>query len=265
MGVIHQLHCKKLYKSKPMKSIIKQIPNFITSLNLASGVLATFFAIDGHLIWAGIFICIASVFDFLDGLAARVLNAYTETGKQLDSLSDVVSFGVAPGAILFTLLEFSLFDRNQAIYDISGGWFEWLILFSALLIPIFGAIRLAKFNAFSSDETFFRGLPIPSNGIFWASLGLMLEFPKYHDYFQVIYSTKNLAIMGIFMAGMMVINLPMFSLKMSNFSIKDNWYRYLFLLLALVLLVSLNVYGLALTIVLYILLNVVFYLFKVKF
>lgn len=248
-----------------MKSIIKQIPNFITTLNLTSGVLATFFAIDGHLIWAGIFICIASVFDFLDGLAARALNAYTETGKQLDSLSDMVSFGVAPGAILFTLLEFSLYGKNQPIHEISGQWYEWLILFSAFLIPIFGAIRLAKFNAFSSDETFFRGLPIPANGIFWASLGLMLEFPKYQNYFQVIYSTKNLVVLGVLMAGMMVINLPMFSLKMSNLNLKENWYRYLFLFLALILLVILNVYGLALSIVLYILLNVVFHISKIKF
>uniref|UniRef100_UPI003216C881 CDP-alcohol phosphatidyltransferase family protein n=1 Tax=uncultured Draconibacterium sp. TaxID=1573823 RepID=UPI003216C881 len=248
-----------------MRSIIRQIPNFITSLNLTSGVLATIFAIDGHLIWAGIFICLASVFDFLDGMAARALKAYSETGKQLDSLSDLVSFGVAPGAILFTLLEFSLYGKNQPIHEISGQWYEWIILFSAFLIPVFGAIRLARFNVFSSDETFFRGLAIPSNGIFWASLGLMLEFPKYQEYFKVIYSTKILVMLAFFMAGMMVINLPMFSLKMSNFSWKDNWYRYVFLLLAIVLLATLHVYGLALTIFLYIILNVIFYLFKVEY
>ena len=247
-----------------MRSIIKQIPNFITCLNLSSGVLATFFAIDGHLIWAGIFICIASIFDFLDGLAARALNAYSDTGKELDSLSDVVSFGVAPGAILFTLLEFALFGKNQPIHEISGNWSDWLILFSAFLIPVFGAIRLAKFNALTSNEPFFRGLPIPSNGIFWASLGLMLEFPKYQEYFKVIYSAKTLVLLGIFMAGMMVINLPMFSLKMSNLSWKDNWHRYIFLAMAVVLLATLNVYGLALTIILYILLNLIYYLFKVE-
>jgi CDP-diacylglycerol--serine O-phosphatidyltransferase len=247
-----------------MNKIVKQIPNFITTLNLLSGVIATIFAIDGHLIWAGIFICAASLFDFLDGLAARALKAYSELGKELDSLSDLVSFGVAPGAILFTLLEFSLFGKNQLIYEINGEWHEWLILLSAFLIPVFGAIRLAKFNAFSSQEKFFRGLPIPSNGIFWASMGLMLEFPKYHDYFEVIYSTRTLVLLGIFMAAMMVINLPMLSLKMSNLSWKDNWHRYLFLALAGVLIATLNIYGLALTIVLYILLNVIFYLFKVK-
>lgn len=248
-----------------MRAIIKQIPNFITTLNLLSGLLATFFAIDGHLIWAGIFICAASVFDFLDGMAARALKAYSETGKELDSLSDLVSFGVAPGAILFTLLEFSLFDANQRIYEINANWYQWLILFSAFLVPVFGAIRLAKFNVNTSNEPFFRGLPIPSNGIFWASMGLMLEFPKYYQYFEVIYSTKNLVILGIFMSGMMVINMPMFSLKVHNLKFGENWYRYLFLALALALLITLNVYGLALTILLYIVLNIIFYLFKVRF
>ncbi|WP_321368637.1 CDP-alcohol phosphatidyltransferase family protein [uncultured Draconibacterium sp.] len=248
-----------------MRSIIKQIPNFITTLNLLSGVIATIFAIDGHLIWAGIFICAASVFDFADGLAARALKAYSEIGKQLDSLSDLVSFGVAPGAILFTLLEFSLFGKNLPIHEIVADWWEWLILFSAFLVPVFGAIRLAKFNVFTSDEPFFRGLPIPSNGIFWASLGLMLEFPKYYEYFEYIYTTKNLVMLGIFMSGMMVINLPMFSLKVKNLRIKENWYRYLFLALSAVLLVVFNVYGLAMVILLYIILNVIFYLFKVKF
>ncbi|MEN8115961.1 MAG: CDP-alcohol phosphatidyltransferase family protein [Bacteroidota bacterium] len=248
-----------------MKAIIKQIPNFITSLNLVSGFLATIFAIDGHLIWAGIFICIAALFDFLDGLSARALNAFSETGKQLDSLADVVSFGVAPGAILFTLLEFSIYDKNLPIYEISGQWYEWLILFTAFLIPVFGAIRLARFNANQGDDNFFRGLPIPANGIFWASLGLMLEFPKYQDYFQHIYSTKNLLILGIFMAGMMVINLPMFSFKMKNLRLVENWYRYFFITLSVLLLVFLNVYGLALIIITYILLNLIFYLFKIKF
>lgn len=246
-----------------MRKIINQIPNFVTTLNLLSGVIATIFAIDGHLIWAAIFICAASVFDFLDGMVARLLHAYSETGKELDSLSDLVSFGVAPGAILFTLLEFSLYGRNQLIYEINGTWYEWIILFSAFIVPIFGAIRLAKFNVFSSDEPFFRGLPIPSNGLFWASLGLMLQFPKYHEYFQTIYSTRNLVFFGLFMSTMMVINLPMFSLKVKNLKLKDNWHRYLFLLLSLILLLVFNVYGLALIILLYIVLNVIFYFLKV--
>ena len=245
-----------------MRKIIAQIPNTITSLNLVSGTIATFFAIDGHLIWAGIFICIAAVFDFLDGFAARLFKAYSEVGKQLDSLADVVSFGVAPGAILFTLLEFSMFEKNDPIYEIGGDWSQWLILFSAFLIPVFGAIRLAKFNVNEKDEGFFRGLPIPANGLFWASLGLMLEVPKYQEYFQIIYSTKNLVFLGIFMSGMMVISLPMFAFK-GSFALHENWHKYLFIFVSIVLLAVFNVYGIALVILFYILFNLVLYLFKV--
>jgi CDP-diacylglycerol--serine O-phosphatidyltransferase len=248
-----------------LKTIIKQIPNFITSLNLVSGSLAIIFAIDGHLVWAAIFICIAAVFDFLDGLAARVLKAYSEVGKQLDSLADVVSFGVAPGAILFTLLELSLFGRNQPVHEISGKWLDWLILFTAFLLPVFGAIRLARFNTNTDDENFFRGLPIPANGIFWAAMGLMLQSPKYAELLPMVYTTKNLVILGIFMAGMMVIQLPMFSMKAKSLSFADNWYRYLFLALSILIFIIFGIYGLALVIFLYILMNGIFYLFKVRF
>lgn len=230
-----------------------------------SGSVAIIFAIDGHLVWAAIFICAAAVFDFLDGFAARALKAYSEVGKQLDSLADVVSFGVAPGAILFTLLEFSLFGKNDPIHEISGKWFEWLILFSAFLLPVFGAIRLARFNTNTNDENFFRGLPIPANGLFWASMGLMLQSPKYAELLQLVYSTKNLVILGIFMSGMMVLHMPMFSMKPKSLSLKENWYRYLFLGLAVLLLIVFKTYGLALVIFLYILLNAIFYLAKVKF
>lgn len=248
-----------------MKRVIKQIPNFITSLNLAAGSLAVIFAIDGHLVWAGIFICLAAVFDFLDGFAARIFKAYSELGKQLDSLADLVSFGLAPAAILFTLLEFSMFEINQPVYQIAANFSQWLILFSALIMPVLGAIRLARFNAIQSDEPFFRGLPIPANGIFWASMGLMLEFPKYPEIFQLIFSTQNLLILGLFTSGMMVISLPMFSLKVKNLKWKENWYRYIFLLVSIILIVTLNVYGLALTILVYIFLNIGFYLMGIRY
>jgi CDP-diacylglycerol--serine O-phosphatidyltransferase len=248
-----------------LKKIISQIPNFITSLNLVSGSVAIIFAIDGHLVWAAIFICLAALFDFLDGFAARMLKAYSEIGKQLDSLADVVSFGVAPAAILFTLFEFSLFGKNDPIHEISGKWFEWLILFSAFLLPVFGAIRLARFNTNTSDENFFRGLPIPANGLFWAAMGLMLQSPKYADLLKLVYTTKNLVILGIFMSGMMVIQMPMFSMKLKSLRLNENWYRYLFLGLSALILIVFNVYGLAFIIFLYILMNAIFYILNVKY
>ncbi|MCD6354543.1 MAG: CDP-alcohol phosphatidyltransferase family protein [Prolixibacteraceae bacterium] len=248
-----------------MRKIIQQIPNFITTLNLVSGTLSVIFAIDGHLIWAGVFICVAAVFDFLDGFTARLLNAHSEIGKQLDSLSDLISFGLAPGTILFTLLEFSLFGENQPIYEINAQWYEWLILLSSFLLPAFGAIRLARFNLATGNEPFFRGLPIPANGLLWASFGLMLQFPGHEELFKIIFTTKNLLFFEILTASLMVSNLPMFTLKIKSLKISENWYRYLFLLIALLLFSFFNVYGLALTIGVYILLNFIFYLLKVKF
>jgi len=248
-----------------MRHLIKQIPNLITSLNLISGSLAVIFGIDGHLTWAGIFICLAAVFDFLDGLAARSLKAYSEVGKQLDSLADLVSFGLAPATILFTLLEFSMFGKNFPVHEIAAKWDQWLILFSALLMPVFGAVRLAIFNTRYSDKNFFRGLPIPANGLFWASVGLMPEIPQFQGIMDMIYTTNNILLLGIFTSVMMVITLPMFSLKFSGLNLKENWYRYLFLLAALILLITFNVYGLALSILTYIFLNILFYLLKVKY
>ncbi|KAF0239375.1 MAG: phosphatidylserine [Prolixibacteraceae bacterium] len=251
--------------STALKKIISQIPNFITSLNLVSGSVAIFFAIDGHLVWAAIFICAAALFDFLDGFAARALKAYSEIGKELDSLADVVSFGVAPGAILFTLLEFSLFGKNDPVHEISGKWFDWMILFSAFLLPVFGAIRLARFNTNTASENFFRGLPIPANGLFWAAMGLMLQSPKYAEMLPLVYTTKNLVILGIFMSGMMVLTMPMFSMKPKSLKFAENWYRYLFFGLSALLMVVFNLYSLALVVFLYIILNAIFYLLKVKF
>lgn len=234
-------------------------------MNLVSGTLATIFAIDGHLVWAAIFICSAALFDFLDGFAARLLKAYSEVGKQMDSLADVVSFGVAPGAILFTLLEFSLFGKNGPIYDIVANWVEWVILFASFLVPVFGAIRLARFNVNTSNEDFFRGLPIPANGLFWASLGLIFGVPKYFEVLKILYSTRNLLLLALFMSGMMVISMPMFSLKPKSLRFNENWYRYLFLSLALILMFIFNVSGLTFIILLYIFLNLGFYLFKISF
>lgn len=137
--------------------------------------------------------------------------------------------------------------------------------FSAFLLPVFGAIRLARFNTNSSDENFFRGLPIPANGIFWAAMGLMLQSPKYADLLPLVYTTKNLVILGVFMAGMMVIHMPMFSMKPKSLRWSENWYLYIFLGLSALIIIFLNIYGLALIIFLYILLNAIFYVAKVKF
>ncbi len=248
-----------------MNQIVKQIPNAITLLNLLMGSLAVFFAIDGHLVWSGIFICAAAIFDFLDGFAARLLKAHSEIGKELDSLADMISFGLAPAAILFTLLEFSLFEKNQPIYQIDASPGQWLILFSALLMPLSGALRLARFNSNQQNASFFRGLPIPANGIFWAAIGLMLELQRFPEILKFVFSTQNLLILGLFTSGMMLITLPMFSLKIKNVKWKENWFRFIFILISLALIVSLSAYGLALAVLVYIFMNFGLYLGGISF
>ena len=247
------------------QNIFGWVPNFITSLNIVSGVLAIFFAIDGHLALAGLFILVASLFDFLDGFAARLLHAYSEIGKQLDSLADIVSFGVAPAAILFTMLEFSLFGKNQAIYDIQGNALQWLILASAFLIPVFSALRLAKFNIDPEQSSNFRGLPTPANAILWASFGLVLYFPGHAQLLNLVFSTKNLVSLTFITSFLLVSNIPMFSLKFKNLKWHANWFRYFFILGAIILGIFLKVYAMPLVIAFYILFCFVLYLFKVDF
>lgn len=108
------------------------VPNTITALNLASGSMAVFLGIEGELGLAAIFILAAAIFDFFDGMAARLLGAYSEIGKQLDSLADLVSFGLAPAAMLFTMLQLAMFGQNQAITSIDASILEWIFLLSAL-------------------------------------------------------------------------------------------------------------------------------------
>lgn len=243
-----------------MKKVIANIPNSITLLNLVSGMMAIVFAVDGQLGWAGLFICIASVFDFADGMAAKLLKAWSETGKQLDSLSDVVSFGVAPGLILYSLLELTLFGKNQIIFELETKWYNWLILFSAFLMPVFAAIRLARFNTDKPGKNYFEGLPTPANALLWASFGLMLEFPEHVQLLKHLFTTRNLLIILVITSVLMVSKLPMFSLKITNMDFQKNWYRFVFFLLGAVLLLLLNVYALALLVGLYILISTIFYL-----
>lgn len=249
---------------KGKSNIFSWVPNFLTSLNLVSGSLAVFFAIDGHLSLSGILIIIAAIFDFLDGMAARALKAYSPVGKELDSLADVISFGLAPAAILFTLFEYALFGQNQPIQDIEGKWYEWLILLSSFLIPVFSALRLAKFNLDTNQDRNFIGLATPANALLWASFALMLSLPKYTEVLKLLYTAKNFLAIVIVTSLMLVSRIPMFSFKFKTFAWGENWHRYLFILLTIVLLAFLNVYAIPLLFIVYVLSNMAFYLFGVE-
>jgi CDP-diacylglycerol--serine O-phosphatidyltransferase len=240
------------------------VPNAITALNLVSGSLAVFFAVDGQLGWASVFILIAAVFDFLDGFAARLLKAYSSIGKELDSLADMVSFGLAPAAIVFTMLEYTLFGINQPIQDIDANWSQWLVLFTSLVIPVAGAFRLAKFNTDDRQSEQFLGMPIPANAIFFASLGLILELGTNLSVQSVILN-KYVILAAVFVCSfLMVSELPMFSMKFKNLHLKENAIRFLFLGSTVLMLIFLQVYALPLIIIWYVLLSGITYLAGVK-
>ena len=203
-------------------------------------------AFNNDYLWAFIFIIIASVFDFLDGFAARILKAYSNIGKELDSLADVISFGVAPGMIIFVFL------RDALPVQYPDSLFIHLS-YLAFLIPVFSALRLAKFNIDDSQATSFTGLPTPANALFWGSLILVISGCDKH----LSYIIPGI-ITGIFIfSAMMVSKIPMFSLKFKNYGWKGNEARYALILIALLLVAFFNLSGISITIVVYILMSLI--------
>lgn len=233
------------------------VPNAITAMNLVCGSLSVFFAVDGQLGLAAVFIFAAAVFDFLDGFSARLLKAYSSIGKELDSLADLISFGLAPAAIIFTMLELTLFGKNQHIQDIEANWSQWILLYSSLIIPVAGAFRLAKFNTDDRQSEQFLGMPIPANAIYFASLALMLVLGN-QSIAEPIILNKYTLLASIFASSfLMVSELPMFSLKFKNMNLKENALRFFFLGVTVLMLIFLQIYALPLIIIWYVFLSIV--------
>lgn len=236
-----------------IRRIITSVPNFLTCCNLLSGCLACIcaFSFDDTVLWgingrqmAWIMVGVAAVFDFFDGAAARLLHAPSPLGKELDSLADLVSFGVAPSMLLYNILQVW-----------TGSW--W-VPFVALFIPAMGALRLAKFNLDDSQATEFKGLPIPANAIFWIGATAWMQSHGLEWMHQHVYLGNVLVsavIIGV--ALMMVSNMRMFSLKLKNFRIGDNLMRYILLLGAVVFVAGFGVEGFAYTIILYVVLAMI--------
>ncbi|RXI23823.1 MAG: CDP-diacylglycerol--serine O-phosphatidyltransferase [Candidatus Amulumruptor caecigallinarius] len=226
-------------------SIRRFIPNTITCLNLICGSVACIlsfqsldylaYGLQGYQ-WAFIFIGLAAIFDFMDGAMARLLHAYSEIGKELDSLSDLISFGLAPALLVF----------NFMTAHTSASWTSYL----SLWIVVMGALRLAKFNCDDRQTTSFIGLPIPANALFWIGAVAWLDTHAFPG--EIIMAFLILAF-----PLLMVSNLPLFSLKFSNFHWRGNAVRYLLILSCVALLITCGVPGLSWTVVVYILLSVI--------
>lgn len=230
------------YTPMTFQSIRNNIPNAVTSLNLLCGtlaIIASFKCLD-TVLWglqgyqlAFVLIGLGAVADFLDGLVARLLHAVSGIGKELDSLSDLITFGLAPAMVLYNMMHAAQPDS--------------LLCYTAAIIPVFGALRLARFNVDTQQATTFTGLPIPANAIFW--IGMVDWYACHHDLPQWV-----LVVCVIALSALMVAQLRMFSLKMHNFSLKENWAQFLLIIAAVVFVALLGLPGFAATIALYVLL-----------
>jgi len=246
--------------------IRRHIPNLLTCTNLAFGFYACIVALSGDYFGAITAIMIAAGFDFADGLAARLLNAYSPIGKDLDSLADIVSFGVAPGMMLFDFL-----DRTQKTVDWNHPLTGKVFVVAALAVPIFSALRLAKFNNDARQTSSFIGLPVPAHALFWASLicvlALLVEgnpvagiFPQFVSLrLPEIPSTYLLPVVSITATGsslLLVSDVSMFSLKFNSLKWKGNELRYIIMIAAVVSIACFGFAGISLTVLLYILLSI---------
>lgn len=200
----------------------RQIPNIITCCNLISGCIATGAAFYGQYQWAVLMILIGATFDFFDGLTARFLGVSSPIGKELDSLADVVTFGVAPSSILFYL--FHEVHCPEMLMPCSK-----FLPYTAFLMAAFSAVRLAKFNLDTRQSTQFIGLPTPANALFWGSLVL-----GQHAFLTSLrFNAVFLFLFMLFFCFLLVAEIPMLALKFKTFSWRDNKVKYIFLLGAL--------------------------------
>ena len=228
-----------------MKGIIN-IPNIITCLNLISGCIATYWAFQGIYDFALIFIVAGAVFDFFDGMAARLLGVSSPIGKELDSLADVVTFGVAPSAMVFDLLNHSL--SLPFHFPFTSLSFPFL----AFLMAAFSALRLAKFNLDERQTMGFIGLPTPANALFWASLIVGTG-----DWLHTLpYAIWLLMGMVFVSCWLLVSEIPMFALKFKQWGWRGNEIRYIFLLSCLPILAFFGIVGIAVVIAWYVLLSI---------
>lgn len=204
---------------------MKHLPNLVTLLNLAAGFIAVIFATNGEIVTASWLILAAMLFDFLDGFTARILKAYSEIGKELDSLADLVSFGVAPAFIIMDLLESAI--PNLVTTDKELSFFATgLSIIIPLIMPLCAALRLAKFNTDPSQAMSFRGLPTPANAIAVISLAVASHYTTMPLLKSLSVSPAFLIIYSVIVPLLMITRLPLISLKFTSLKFKGNEGRY---------------------------------------
>lgn len=242
---------------------LKHVPNLLTTFNLLSGCLALLMLAIGDPLMAAFLVLAAAVFDFFDGFAARALKVSTPIGGDLDSLADMVTFGVVPGMMLvYYLLEttgYSLIGLTTFI--------EHPILILPLTIPVFSALRLAKFNVDTRQTDSFRGVPTPASALWVISIPLILHFTPDHlelDVTDVITGEWFLVASAVVLSLLMVSDVPLLAMKFKSFGWKGNEVRFVFLIISVVLLIILRPLAIPIILSLYVLISIINNLFLKK-
>ncbi|GAB3649554.1 CDP-diacylglycerol--serine O-phosphatidyltransferase [Echinicola sediminis] len=222
-------------------NIKKHIPNAITCMNLVSGMAGIYYVNQDKIHYATYFILAAAVFDFLDGMVARLLHVHSEIGKQLDSLADLVTFGVLPSFVVLKLLEISFPDS--------------FLPFLAFFIGIQSALRLAKFNVDTRQSDRFIGVPTPANALLLCTLPFLAD---QFDWANSLVSNGYLLLaFSLLMAILLTVELPLIALKFKNFRPSDNLFRYLVIIIGISSIILLGIAGIPFVIMGYILLSLI--------
>jgi CDP-diacylglycerol--serine O-phosphatidyltransferase len=249
------------YSTHIMIKIKRLIPNLLTAGNLIGGILAIIFAITGKLEWSPYCIFISAIFDFLDGFVARILKVQSELGKQLDSLADMVTFGVAPGVIVMVMLSSWNSTLNQ--YDFLSFESNTELMGIGLIIPVFALFRLAKFNLDTRQTSSFIGLPTPAMTLFFAAIPILVISGSQSligwqvNLASIFTNSTFLIISTLIMSIMMVVELPLFALKFNGFKWNKNKLRYIFLTISLGLFATLLFWSIPIIIILYLFLSII--------
>jgi CDP-diacylglycerol--serine O-phosphatidyltransferase len=221
----------------------QHIPNILTLGNLFCGCLSLVCIYDNNMLWAAIFVGIAALFDVADGFVARLLKVSGSLGAQLDSLSDMVSFGVVPAFMAFAMVR----------HNDSTPWWTYVVF----LIAIASAYRLAKFNIDNEQRKYFKGMPTPANALFWAALSAHWATNGF------VWSSVQLVILAVVFSFLLVCNMRMFSLKVTDWSLHSQWILYLFAVFAIIATIIFGFLGIALAIACYPLFSLL-YFFRMK-
>jgi len=231
-------------------NIKKHIPNIVTLCNLLCGTLATIFAVDGHFELTAFFVALGVFLDFFDGFFARILKVSGELGKQLDSLADMVTSGVVPGIVLFSLLGY----ENQFMDGFSS--FSAIPLIG-LLVTLAACYRLANFNLDTRQSESFIGLPTPAMSLFVVSLPLIQMHSEIDFIRELIGNTYFLISISIFFSFLMNSKLHLFSLKFKNYTLRENLFKYVLMVLSVIFLITMKFLAVPIIILCYLILSII--------